>query len=39
VIVEGCPLFGQKWLSKAKRIVKSKYIYERTIEEDGDAAK
>jgi len=24
VIVERCPLFGQKWLSKAKKIVKSK---------------
>jgi len=24
VIVERCPLFGQKWLSKAKKIVRNK---------------
>ncbi len=29
----------EKRLRKAEDIVKSKYIYERTIEEDGDAAK
>jgi len=29
----------EKRLRKTEDIVKSKYIYERTIEEDGDAAK